>query len=92
MTDENNVKVQVFTGDFCGYCRAAKRLLEARGVPYEEINVSNIPGARDALIDRTGWRTIPVIEVDGELVGGYTELIAFDRNGGLKPFVDDGEN
>ena len=83
MAEQDNARVKVFTGDFCGYCRAAKRLLETRSVPYEEINVSKIQGARQALIERTGHRTIPVIEVDGELVGGYMELVAFDRSGRL---------
>ena len=87
MADQDNVRVTVFTGDFCGYCRAAKRLLETRSVPYEEINVSKIQGARQALIERTGHRTIPVIEVDGELVGGYMELVAFDKSGGLEELI-----
>ena len=84
MADDKTGRVKVYTGDFCGYCRAAKRLLDARSVPYEEINVSKIPGAREALVERTGWRTIPVIEIDDELVGGYTELVGVDRAGGLK--------
>ena len=84
MADNTAARVKVYTGDFCGYCRAAKRLLDARSVPYEEINVSKIPGAREALVERTGQRTIPVIEIDDKLVGGYTELVGVDRDGGLK--------
>jgi len=89
MSGQDGAKVIVYTGDFCGYCRAAKRLLETRKVAYLEINVSKIPGAREELVDRTGWRTIPVIEVDGELVGGYTELVSFDRDGGLNHLMKD---
>ena len=80
---ETASRVQVFTSDICGYCRAAKRLLSARGIAFDEVNVSRVQGAREALVERTGWRTVPVIEVDGELVGGYTELVALDREGGL---------
>ncbi len=80
---EQSNRVRVYTGNFCGYCTAAKRLLSARGIPYEEINVSQTEGAREALVERTGWRTIPVIEIDEELVGGFTELRALDMSGGL---------
>ena len=81
---EQSNRVQVYTGNFCGYCTAAKRLLSARGISYEEINISQIEGAREALVERTGWRTIPVIEIDGELVGGFMELRALDMSGGLE--------
>jgi glutaredoxin 3 len=90
MADNTSARVKVYTGDFCGYCRAAKRLLDARSVPYEEINVSKIPGAREALVERTGHRTIPVIEIDDELVGGYMELMGVDRAGGLTHLVVEG--
>ena len=80
---ETASRVQVFTSDICGYCRAAKRLLSARGIAFDDVNVSRVQGAREALVERTGWRTVPGIEVDGELVGGYTELVALDREGGL---------
>lgn len=89
MTEESTVRVRVYTGDYCGYCRAAKRLLDARSVPYEEVNVSTTPGARESLVERTGWRTIPVIEIDGEMVGGYTELVGVDRSGGLAHLVSE---
>ena len=62
---------------------AAKRLLSSKKVQFTETNVSRVEGAREQLVERTGWRTIPVIEVDGELIGGYTELVAFARSGGL---------
>ena len=81
--EEEATRVQVYTGNFCGFCTAAKRLLAARGIPFQETNVSQIPGARDDLVERTGWRTIPVIEIDGELIGGFTELRSLDMAGGL---------
>lgn len=84
MSSEASERVQVYTGDFCGYCMAAKRFLSSKEIPFVETNVSQVEGARDALVARTGWRTIPVIEIDGELIGGYTELVAFARNGGLE--------
>jgi glutaredoxin 3 len=76
-------KIQVYVTAFCPYCDAAKRLLQARHLDFEEIDVS-APDQKEALKRRTGWRTVPQIFIDGKLIGGYQELAAIDRKGGLK--------
>jgi len=73
-------RIQVYTTRYCGFCDAAKRLLKERGLAFEEIDVSD-PEKKEALKARTGWRTVPQIFVDGELIGGYQELAAKDRAG-----------
>jgi glutaredoxin 3 len=76
--------VQVYKTMYCGYCRAAEALLERNGIPYEAIDVSHDPPARAALIERAnGWRTVPVIFADDEVIGGYSELAALERAGTL---------
>ena len=82
-------RVKVYTTNICGYCRAAKRLLEQRNIPYEEINLSNDHELRQEMIAKTGWRTVPLIQIDDELVGGYTELVALDKGGELAPYQED---
>ena len=82
----DSVRVKVYTSVHCGYCRAAKALLGQRGIAFEEIDLSLDPAARDALVERTGWRTVPVIEIDGDLIGGFMELRAHAMNGGLDDF------
>ena len=42
------------------------------------------PGVREEMIAKTGWRTVPIILIDGELIGGYQELAALDRSGELR--------
>ncbi len=81
----NATHVIVYTTPYCGYCQAAKRLLSRRGVPFEETDLAHDREARRAIIEDTGWRTVPVIVIviDGKLVGGYQELAALDREGGL---------
>jgi glutaredoxin 3 len=76
------VKVRVYTTAYCSFCDAAKRLLKQRNIPFEEIDVSE-DSARMALKQRTGWRTVPQIFLDEELVGGYQELAAIDASGEL---------
>ena len=76
--------VRIYKTMFCGYCRAAEALLERNGIPYESIDVSHDPPARAALIERAnGWRTVPVIFADEELIGGFSELAALERAGTL---------
>jgi glutaredoxin 3 len=77
-------KVVVYTTAYCGYCIAAKRLLQKREIPYEEVDASD-PTLRAWLAERSGQRTVPQIFFDDTPIGGYTELKALDAAGGLLP-------
>lgn len=83
--------VKLYTSDWCGYCSAAKRLLEKRGIAYDEIDLSGRPEERQRLAARTGMRTVPQVFVGDRHVGGYTELSALDRAGGLAALVAEAE-
>ncbi|MFO1518526.1 MAG: glutaredoxin [bacterium] len=72
--------IQVYTTAYCPYCDAAKRLLKERKFEFEEIDVSD-PSQKTALKERTGWRTVPQIFIDGKMIGGYQELAEMDRKG-----------
>ena len=76
--------VVVYTAPLCGYCNAAKRLLDSKKIPYEVIDLGGDPAARARLVEQTGWRTVPIILVDDDLVGGYTELVRAMRRGDLQ--------
>jgi glutaredoxin 3 len=76
-------EITVYTTRWCGYCVRAKALLDARGLPYEEINLDDDPHFRQKLLERTGGWTVPQILVDGRPIGGFAELWALDRAGGL---------
>jgi glutaredoxin 3 len=75
--------VTVYTTDFCGFCTSAKKLLERRGIAYEEINLSRDADSRARLSNLTGMFTFPQILVEGEPIGGFAELLAADRDGRL---------
>ncbi len=81
-------KVTIYSSDFCGYCRAAKRLFESKGIPYEEIDLSGDDAGRDALRVRTGRTSVPQIFVGEVHVGGFDDLRALDLKGGLQPLLD----
>jgi len=75
--------VKVYTTPYCPYCVRAKRLLERKGVPYEEIDVANDDQARIDLAERTGRRTVPQIFIGDEHVGGSDDLHALEQEGKL---------
>jgi glutaredoxin 3 len=80
-------RIQMYTTRWCGYCVRAKTLLDSRGLEYEEINLDGDPGFRQRLLELTGGWTVPQILVDGNPIGGYTELWQLDRSGELDKFA-----
>jgi len=77
-------KIQVYTTRWCGYCVRAKTLLDAKGLEYEEIRVDDDPSFRQKLLELTGSWTVPQILIDGEAIGGFTELWRLDKAGRLE--------
>ena len=67
----------------------AKRLLDARGIRYDEIDVAEDAALRAAVVARTGRRTVPQIFIDGESIGGFEELAALDASTRLASLVSD---
>jgi len=80
--------VKIYTTRVCPYCIAAKRLLAARGVAYEEIDVTGDDARRGWLVETTGRRTVPQIFIGGEAIGGYDELASLDQAGRLKAMLE----
>ncbi len=81
-------KIEIYTQPYCGYCNRAKKLLDDKGVEYEEIDVMMEPRRRREMIERSGGgTTTPQIVIDGKGVGGSDELAALDRAGKLDPLL-----
>lgn len=79
--------VTIYTTPYCPYCHAAKSLLAAKGVTFEEIDVSD-PALRAKMTERAnGRRTVPQIFIDQTHVGGFDDLSALDGRGGLDPLL-----
>ena len=74
----------VYSGPMCGYCDAAKRLLERNNLKFTDIDVSTKDGLRDEMTKKAnGRRTIPQIFFNDEHIGGYQELRDLEKSGKL---------
>jgi glutaredoxin 3 len=82
-------RVDIYTTPSCPFCVRAKRLLAARGIPYDEIDVGEDATLRAELVRRTGRLTVPQIFIDGESIGGFEELAALDASTRLADLIED---
>lgn len=78
-----NAQVLIYTTAWCGYCAAAKRLLNAKGANFEEVDVDRVADKREEMERLSGGHTVPQIFINGESVGGYDDIAALDRQGKL---------
>ena len=80
--------VEIYTSSLCGFCFAAKRLLNQKGVSFTEIDVGRSPEKRREMMSRAhGRHTVPQIFIDGQHVGGCDDLYALERSGRLDPLL-----
>ncbi|MFC3119128.1 glutaredoxin 3 [Jhaorihella thermophila] len=76
--------VEIYTSPLCGFCHAAKRLLDKKGVRYTEIDVLRDPSRKPEMIQRAnGRRTVPQIFVGETHVGGCDDLYELESDGKL---------
>ena len=81
-------KVEIYTKAFCGYCARAKALLDAKGVDYEEHDLTMGGPKRQEMAARApGSSTVPQIFIGGKHVGGSDDLAALERAGKLDPLL-----
>ena len=80
--------VVIYTRQYCGYCSAAKALLEDKGVEYVEHDATGRPELRAEMIEKArGRSTFPQIFINGQHVGGCDDIHALDRSGKLDPML-----
>lgn len=78
--------VTMYCTAVCPYCTMAEKLLNSKGVTQiNKIRIDLEPTRKDEMIEKTGRRTVPQIYIDDFHVGGYDDLSALDRAGGLEP-------
>ena len=80
--------IRVYTTPYCAYCMRAKKLLDRKGLAYQEIDVSEDDAKRDWLVETTGRRTVPQIFIGDEAIGGSDELHGLEGRGELDSKVN----
>ena len=80
-------KMTIYSTAICPYCVAAKDFLAKRSIAYEEVRIDLEPGRQREMLERAQRRTVPQIFWGETHIGGYDDLIALARGGGLDELV-----
>jgi glutaredoxin 3 len=82
--------IKIYSTAVCPYCVAAKNFLKQRGQSWEEIRVDLDPAVRKEIVEKTGRTSVPQIFINGQHIGGFDDMVALDRAGGLAPLLEAG--
>ena len=77
-------RIDIYTKLGCGYCSRARRLLDEKGVEYNDIDITMGGSERREMLERApSARTVPQIFIGDRHVGGSDDLAALERSGEL---------
>jgi alkyl hydroperoxide reductase subunit F len=76
-------KILIYSTSWCQPCKLAKKLLQERGLDFQEIDIEEKGWSREDLFDITGGRTVPQVVINDNTIGGYDDLVRFDQEGKL---------
>ena len=84
----STAKVEIYTKWTCGFCHRAKKLLESKGVAFEEYDISMGGPKREEMMQRKpDARTVPQIFINDQPIGGSDDLAALEREGKLEALL-----
>jgi glutaredoxin 3 len=83
-------KITLYSTRTCGFCRAAKSLLDDKGISYKEIDISSDPELRGQMMSKAnGRRTVPQIFINDAHLGGFSDLHSLQQSGTLDKLLGD---
>ncbi|SDW48341.1 glutaredoxin 3 [Lysobacter enzymogenes] len=82
--------IVIYTTAICPYCVAAKNFLKSKGQSWSEVRIDLDPAAREKMVARTKRTSVPQIFIGDTHVGGYDDMMALHRAGGLEPLLGGG--
>lgn len=80
-------KVELYSSGFCFYCVMAERMLREKGAEFTIYRVDEDMSLRDEMVERAQRHSVPQIFINNQHIGGYTDMVALDRDGGLDPML-----
>lgn len=75
--------IKIYTTNSCPYCIKAKTFFKRNNLKYEEFDLTNNFTEINRLKDETGHRTVPLIFIDNNFIGGYIDMMEKIDNGQL---------
>ncbi|MFD0738681.1 glutaredoxin 3 [Lysobacter koreensis] len=79
--------IVIYTSAICPYCIAAKNFLKSKNQTWTEVRIDLDPAARGDMQALTKRTSVPQIFIGTTHVGGYDDMIALHRAGGLEPLL-----
>lgn len=84
----SRAEVVMYSTAICPYCVAAKNFLKQRGIEWKEVRIDLDPEARAEMQAKARRTSVPQIFINGTHVGGFDDMVALDRAGGLAPLLE----
>lgn len=84
-------EILMYTTAVCPYCVAAKNFLKQRGKTWTEVRVDTDFARRQEMMQRSQRTSVPQIFIGETHVGGFDDMVALDRAGGLQPLLEGGK-
>lgn len=73
--------VLMYSKDPCPFCVAAKRFFNEHNIEFNEIDLTHNTDELLKIKKETGWMTVPIILINNNVIGGYTDLKAlYEKN------------
>jgi glutaredoxin 3 len=84
----STAQITIYSTAVCPYCMAAKNFLKSKGQTWTEVRIDTDPAEREKMMARTRRTSVPQIFIGDTHVGGYDDLMALHRAGGLEPLLN----
>lgn len=81
--------VEIYTKNWCGYCRMAKILLNRLHIPYQEIEITHNTEMEKEMVERAGRHTVPQIFIDNRAIGGFNALSRLVLSGEIQSLMNE---
>jgi glutaredoxin 3 len=83
-------EITLYSTAVCPYCVAAKNFLKSKGQTWTEVRIDTDPVEREKMMAKTRRTSVPQIFIGDTHVGGYDDMMALHRAGGLEPLLNGG--
>jgi glutaredoxin 3 len=76
-------EVTIYTTNYCSFCESAKRFFQQKKISFKTVDLSADNELRESLSSKYSWRTVPMIFIGDDFIGGFQDLIKLDSKGEL---------